>query len=50
MDEKERINQLKDVSEDLIMVYGQNSYFMADLDSILKAINDRIESIKKGEV
>lgn len=43
MDEKSRIDKLIEIQNDLIAKYGQDSYFMADLNKILDAVNGRID-------
>ena len=45
-----RINNLKEMSEYLIEEYSYKVNFETDLHEIIKAINARIESIKKGDV
>ncbi len=45
-----RINNLKEMSECLIEEYSYKVNFETDLHEIIKAINARIESIKKGDV
>ena len=47
---KRRVEQLTDIKDSLVEIHGDEAGFRNDLNEILKAINDRIELIKKGEV
>ncbi len=47
---KKRIEHLNDMAECLIKNWKDEPKVKIDLDEIIKAINDRIELIKKGEV
>ena len=48
--QKNRIEHLNDMAECLIENWRDEPDLKIDLDEILKAINDRIELIRKGEV
>jgi len=50
MDDKERIENLSEIYDALFEVYELDPYLKEDLDGVLAAITDRIESIKKGDV
>lgn len=43
---EDRIDNLKDIRESLIAVYGNDPKFKTDLDEIVKAINERIRLLK----
>ena len=48
--QKKRIEHLYDMAECLIENWKDEPKVKIDLDEIIKAINDRIELIKKGDV